>query len=845
MAKLERKNVKVFASNPNDATQVSAFLTGKKETPDYSSDPDIIQNIYYTKGWLGDGENDLPQVTDMNGVMYSESYKTAYLYQQGIADWIVTQEYAENSFCQVAGVLYKSLVDNNIGNDPTTDDGTHWLEIVFDPYIGENLGNAEGIYAGKTSNNELQFKGIAVTGNGNISASDDTITISIGGGGTGDVYWGAIDGILSNQSDLQQALNLKQNLIGYTPEDVSNKVTTVRTDTVATDTAYPSEKATRTAIDNAITTANTYTDNALTNLNSDAFVLYANSWDSVMGTLTTVPPTGTGSGVSFTRTTSSSFITFAKFNYLTTAQTTFNNTFTYDILIPLRNADIREYAFRIILTIEHQDVNGGTPTTLIDYETNKFIPAPTNRLNIEIRQDNLNLNAVTYPEGAEIKFDMRVKSEGSGTYEFDLLVYDQDLPLVISRNRSVNKNLVTAFNTQVTGTLQNQEYLNYLLYNNKQNKINGFDFVYSSTTPYEASIMPVDGTISTNIGSNSYPITNLTANNITGGNVYTNKLIAYDASTGYIEFQANQNKYRCESGKTHNFVMGTDTIASIGYIDSNNNGLRMSGPIFASANSTYNIGSGGFRFKNLYVGFIGDGSHYTDVAYVSQIWTDSIVAKPTSYGITLKNDLIGDSLTAASLGTTTYPISGLNVNTAKINTSLTIPRIIGNSQTPNAGSLLLEGRLYIYNGSTEVIQFGFSQCLPSSNKVYNLGGNNNSFNGVFGANFVNTSDIRLKDNIVEYTDNALDKISSLTPIKYNFKDEPKENIKLGLSAQEVKEQEPLCVNCGESDEDFLGIDIYALNTLCLKAIKELKEKVDYLELRIEELEKGNKKELEK
>ena len=463
--KLERKDVKVFASNPNHATQVSAFLTGKNETPDYTSDPNAIQNAYYPKGWFGAGENDLPQGTDMNGVMYAESYKNAYLYEMGIAEWSSTQEYFENSYCQVNGVLYLSLIDENLNNNPTTDDGTKWKEIALEPYTGENIGTGEGVYKQKTIDNKLQFKTLAVTGNGNISSAGDVVTIAIGGGGTGDVYWGAIDGTLSNQSDLQQALNLKQNLIGYTPEDVSNKVTTVRTSSVATDTAYASEKATRTAIDNAITSANNYTDNALTNLSTDTFVLYANSWTDIdTGTLTTTAPTGTGTNHTLHSISSSTYENIANFTYTTTQETVFNNTFMYDILVPIRNANIYNWHFKFNLSITHADVNSGTPTILVDYESGNLYPTNGN-LNIEIKQDLVGVNSITYPVGSVITFHIEAKSdEVPPPHNFDLLVYDQTSPLIISRNKGINKNLVTAFNTQALGTLQNQEYFNsYML----------------------------------------------------------------------------------------------------------------------------------------------------------------------------------------------------------------------------------------------------------------------------------------------------------------------------------------------------------------------------------------------
>jgi hypothetical protein len=61
-------------------------------------------------------------------------------------------------------------------------------------------------------------------------------------GGGGSVAWGAITGSLSSQTDLQTALNGKQNTLGFTPENVSNKSTNVATDQ-ASNTKYPSVKA--------------------------------------------------------------------------------------------------------------------------------------------------------------------------------------------------------------------------------------------------------------------------------------------------------------------------------------------------------------------------------------------------------------------------------------------------------------------------------------------------------------------------------------------------------------------------------------------------------------------------
>ena len=62
--------------------------------------------------------------------------------------------------------------------------------------------------------------------------------LSEGGG----AVWGGITGTLSAQTDLQSALDDKQDDLGFTPENVANKSTDVETDQ-ASNTKYPSVKA--------------------------------------------------------------------------------------------------------------------------------------------------------------------------------------------------------------------------------------------------------------------------------------------------------------------------------------------------------------------------------------------------------------------------------------------------------------------------------------------------------------------------------------------------------------------------------------------------------------------------
>lgn len=824
MAKLERKNVKIFASNPNDATQVSAFLTGKNETPDYSSDPDVIQNTYYPKGWLGQGENDLPQVTDVNGVMYAESYKIAYLYQQGIADWIVTQEYAENSFCQVEGVLYKSLVDNNIGNDPTTDDGTNWLEIALEPYTGENIGTGEGVYKQKTIDNKLQFKTLAVTGNGNISSSGDVVTIAIGGGGTGDVYWGAIDGTLSNQSDLQQALNLKQNLIGYTPEDVSNKVTTVRTSSVATDTAYASEKATRTAIDNAITSANNYTDNALTNLSTDAFVLYANSWTDIdTGTLSTTAPTGTGTNYTLHSISPNTYENIANFTYTTTQETKLNNTFTYEVLVPIRNTTIRNWSFEFTLTITNQDVNNGLPMTIfeksVDLITNSY-----NELNFQFKQDLININEIIYPVGSEISFKIKAMSiPESGElapYNFDLLVYDQNNPIVISRNRGINKHYVTSYNTQTLGYDVDQEYFN--------------SYMLEQLAPMTATSPLTISSNNISIGSASTSTSGALSS--TDWNTFNGKQAAiqgvdfyYDTTIIKQEPDSNRTSYLGSNFHPYNYAyitqIGDSTNTSTNIYTTNINATN------TTTSSISHPTSGVIELKNSLKPTVngitlGNAIDRFTNAFVDDIQTNTLSTTLSATHITLDDDLLPN--TNESLGSSSKPFYEVYASTL-LSTDVKITNI--------------KNRLA--NGA--YLTYDFNDISPSTSDTFWLG-YNNPYHQIECFNFHQASDIRNKENIKNYEDSVLDKLKILTPITYNTKSDIDKKKKLGLSAQELREIEPLCVSGikdGKKDgeETNLGIDLYSLCTLSIKAIKELNEKIEALETRVKELE--GKKELEK
>lgn len=128
MAKLTRQAQKIFAGQaPSD--MIAAFGSTQTGTPVYSTDLSTLQTTNYEEGWQEAIIADkAPFLEEMNGVMYGTTYQLAYLMQQGIPEWDAGTTYYTNSRAMGSdGNIYKSLTDDNTGNNPTTDSGTNWV----------------------------------------------------------------------------------------------------------------------------------------------------------------------------------------------------------------------------------------------------------------------------------------------------------------------------------------------------------------------------------------------------------------------------------------------------------------------------------------------------------------------------------------------------------------------------------------------------------------------------------------------------------------------------------------------------------------------------------------------
>ena len=150
---LTRKQQKIFAGNTTTSEEQIAVFGSKANTGtmEFSKDPDVIQNEYYIKGWQkATLLEEAPLQEDFNAIDFVESYNLAYLFQKGIPEYSENTTYFKGSICSIINSsskpsLYYSLTDNNIGNNPTTDD-TNWANLYsyISSLISDNFALIDG-----------------------------------------------------------------------------------------------------------------------------------------------------------------------------------------------------------------------------------------------------------------------------------------------------------------------------------------------------------------------------------------------------------------------------------------------------------------------------------------------------------------------------------------------------------------------------------------------------------------------------------------------------------------------------------------------------------------------------
>lgn len=132
MPKLARTYQPIFGSQGNN-DEFAVFGSMKTGTPVYSKTlKTLFESPAFLQGWQNAVAADkAPFLEEMNALFLALSQQVAYGLQTGIPEWDPDTEYfANTSFCQVNGVVYQSLTDGNIGNNPAEDTtGTNWKRL--------------------------------------------------------------------------------------------------------------------------------------------------------------------------------------------------------------------------------------------------------------------------------------------------------------------------------------------------------------------------------------------------------------------------------------------------------------------------------------------------------------------------------------------------------------------------------------------------------------------------------------------------------------------------------------------------------------------------------------------
>lgn len=129
MAQLTRVLQKIFGSTGGTG-EFGKFGSDALGAASTTKDLALIQSLApYDQGLFAatNNANEPPRIQDINALYLLFSSQLAYYFQNGLPEWeAATSYYAVVSYCQRSGVLYRSVTNDNVNHDPSTDDGTYW-----------------------------------------------------------------------------------------------------------------------------------------------------------------------------------------------------------------------------------------------------------------------------------------------------------------------------------------------------------------------------------------------------------------------------------------------------------------------------------------------------------------------------------------------------------------------------------------------------------------------------------------------------------------------------------------------------------------------------------------------
>lgn len=193
MTKLQRVTGKLFgetASAIGDETYgpyIGQFGSAKVGTYNGTADVATIQSLpAWSNGFIDavTPSNQYPPLPEVTGALKVLSHQENYILQQGIPEWDENTDYYINSFCSYSGLIYQSVQDNNIGNNPTTSEGYWELYGAIDDYANQSLTNLNSF-----GNARLQYAPFAINSGTVENGQNATLHVPPGSSTTIEAQW--------------------------------------------------------------------------------------------------------------------------------------------------------------------------------------------------------------------------------------------------------------------------------------------------------------------------------------------------------------------------------------------------------------------------------------------------------------------------------------------------------------------------------------------------------------------------------------------------------------------------------------------------------------------------------
>lgn len=169
MPKIQRTTQQIFAANAG-SQQITAFGTAKDQTPVYTQSVAQIQNTNYGYGWSSALLPDkAPWQEDMNALFYAITTQLAYLFQEGVPEYDPGTSYSAGALVKSSNTqglitIYKSLVDDNLGNPLTSE--SYWSIFQSESALGVaayEIGLPQPTLSDTLLSNEIWLEGQAVS----------------------------------------------------------------------------------------------------------------------------------------------------------------------------------------------------------------------------------------------------------------------------------------------------------------------------------------------------------------------------------------------------------------------------------------------------------------------------------------------------------------------------------------------------------------------------------------------------------------------------------------------------------------------------------------------------------